>query len=154
MPSILLLCHANQFRSVVGEYALRARLEPSVWKVESAGLWASEGQPAVRGLAEWSGLPGIASHRSRRVCAELLDLADLIVVMERGQKEALSLEFPRCAGRVHLLSEMSAPVAYDIPDPALGGEDPKKLVAEIISLVEKGLARIVELAESNVQKRA
>ncbi|MCG2786226.1 MAG: hypothetical protein L6461_14095 [Anaerolineae bacterium] len=154
MPNILLLCHANQFRSVVGEYALRARLDLSAWQIESAGLWASEGQPAVRGLAEWSGLAGIESHRSRRVCTELLDLADLIVVMERGQREALSLEFPHSAGRVHLLSEMSAPVAYDIPDPALSGENPKKLAAEIISLVEKGLVRIAALAEANAKKRA
>ena len=154
MPNILVLCHANQFRSVVGEYALRARLDPSAWRVESAGLWASEGQPAARGLAEWSGLAGIESHRSRRVCAELLENADLIVVMERGQREALSLEFPRSAGRIVLLSELSARVAYDIPDPALGGEDPKKLIAEILSLVEKGLARIVELAEANAKKRA
>jgi protein-tyrosine phosphatase len=146
MPSILVLCHANQFRSVLTEYALRARLDSRAWKVESAGVWAAEGLPAARGLAEWSGLPEMAAHRSRAVDAAMLQAADLVLVMERGQKEALSQEFPGAAGRIHLLSEMSARVAYDIPDPALGGENPQKLVAEILSLVEKGLPRIIELA--------
>jgi protein-tyrosine phosphatase len=146
MPTILILCHANQFRSVLTEFALRARLNPDEWQVSSAGVWATEGLPAARGLAEWSGLPEMAAHRSRAVDVAMLEAADLVLVMERGQKEALSHEFPEVAGRVYLLSEMSARVAFDIPDPALGGENPKKLIAEILSLVEKGLPRIIELA--------
>ena len=154
MPSLLVLCHANQFRSVVTEYALRARLDMSAWQVASAGVWAEPGLPAVRGLAEWSGLADIAGHRSRALEASLLEAADLILVMERGQKEALALEFPSAAGRVYLLSEMSARIAYDIPDPALGRENPQRLITEIIGLVEKGLPRIVALAEANAGKRA
>lgn len=154
MPSLLVLCHANQFRSVVTEYALRARLDMSAWQVASAGVWAEPGLPAVRGLAEWSGLVDIAGHRSRALDASLLEAADLILVMERGQKEALALEFPSAAARVYLLSEMSARIAYDIPDPALGRENPQRLITEIIGLVEKGLPRIVALAEANAGKRA
>jgi protein-tyrosine phosphatase len=151
MPNILVLCHANQFRSVVSEYALRDRLDPSTWTVASAGLWAEAGRPAARGLAEWSGLPEIVHHRSRPVSAELLAAADLVLVMERSQKEALALEFPNSAGRIYLLSELSSRLAYDIPDPALGGENPKKLIQEIIGLVEKGLPRLIELAQANAQ---
>ena len=154
MPKLLVLCHANQFRSVVTEYALRARLDLSAWQVASAGVWAESGLPAVRGLAEWSGLPAIIEHRSRALEASLLEDADLILVMERGQKEALTLEFPSAAGRVYLLSEMSARIAYDIPDPALGRENPQRLIAEIIGLVEKGLPRIVELAQANAAERS
>jgi protein-tyrosine-phosphatase len=153
MPSILILCHANQFRSPLTEYALRAKLSPAEWRVGSAGVWAQDGLPAVRGLAEWSGLAELAGHRSRAVNFTMLEAADLVLVMERGQREALSVEFPQVAGRLHLLSEMSAPVAYDIPDPAMGGENPKKLIAEILSLVEKGLPRIVALAEANAKTR-
>jgi protein-tyrosine-phosphatase len=149
MPNILVLCHANQFRSVVTEYALRARLDPEVWTVSSAGVWAEDGLPAARGLVEWSGLPQISEHRSRALKPEMLQSADLVLVMERGQKEALSLEFPAAAGRIFLLSEMSARLPYDIPDPALGGENPRRLIAEIITLVENGLPRIMELAEKN-----
>jgi hypothetical protein len=71
--------------------------------------------------------------------------------MERSQKEALALEFPNSAGRIYLLSELSSRLAYDIPDPALGGENPKKLIQEIIGLVEKGLPRLIELAQANAQ---
>ena len=153
MPSILVLCHANQFRSVVSEYALRARLDASTWTVGSAGMWAEAGLPAVRGLAAWSGLAEIESHRSRPVSADLLSTADLVLVMELSQREALSLEFPDSANRIYLLSEMSARMAYDIPDPALGGENPKKLIQELIGLVEKGLPKITALAEENARAR-
>jgi len=145
MPNILVLCQANQFRSVVTEYALRARLEPEVWTIASAGLWAEDGLPAVRGLGEWSGLLQISRHRSRVLKPEMLQSADLILVMERGQKEALSVEFPDAAAKIYLLSELSSPIPYDIPDPALGGENSKRLIEEIVSLVEKGLPRIIQL---------
>jgi len=151
MPNILVLCHANQFRSPLSEYALRASLDAAEWQVASAGVWAENGLPAVRGLPEWSGLPDMARHRSRALDFSMLEAADLILVMERGQREALQVEFPQTTGRIYLLSEMSAPVAYDIPDPALGGENPKKLIQEILGLVEKGLPRIVALAEANAR---
>jgi protein-tyrosine phosphatase len=149
MPNLLVLCHANQFRSVVTEYALRDRFDPSTWTVASAGLWAEAGRPAAHGLIDWSGLPEIVNHRSRPVSAQLLSSADLVLVMERSQKEALALEFPDSADRIYLLSELSARIPYDLPDPALGGENPKNLVREIISLVEKGQPRLVELARQN-----
>lgn len=149
MPAILVLCRANQFRSPLVEYALRSQLDSTLWQVSSAGMWAQEGFPATRRLEAWSGLPEIAAHRSRALKAEMLDRADLVLVMERGQREALALEFPDAAGRVFLLSEMSARLAYDIPDPALGDEDPQKLVDEILGLVASGLPRIIELAETN-----
>ena len=151
MPTILVLCHANQFRSVVTEYALRARLDPVSWIVNSAGVWAQDGLPAARGLAEWSEMPQISEHVSRALKPEMLASADLVLVMERGQQEALRLEFPQAAAKIFLLSELSSRLPYDIPDPALGGENPKRLIKEIIALVEKGLPRILEL--SNIQNR-
>ena len=99
MPSILVLCHANQFRSVLAEYALRRRLDSAEWKVSSAGVWAKDGLPAARGLAAWSEMPELEQHRSRALNFVMLQDADLILVMERGQKEALALEFPAAAGR-------------------------------------------------------
>ena len=47
----------------------------------------------------------IAGHASRLINAGLVRDADLIVVMEQGQKEALQAEFPENAHKVHLLSE-------------------------------------------------
>lgn len=153
MPNILVLCRANQFRSALAEYALRRQLASAEWRVTSAGVWAEDGLPAARGLAVWSEMPELEQHRSRALDLVILQESDLILVMEAGQKEAVLLEFPGAAGRVHLLSEMSQPLAYDLPDPALGGENPRQLAAEILMLVEKGLARIIQLAEANAASR-
>lgn len=157
MASILVLCNANQFRSPLAEYTLRRLLakDPHYagWQVSSAGVWATLGKPAVSGLAEWANLPGLASHRSRPLAATLVDQADLIIVMEKGQKEAVQLEFPQARERVLLLTELAGPVAYDIPDPAFSLEDPFKLIHEIIGLTEKGFAEIVSLAEAFAANR-
>jgi protein-tyrosine phosphatase len=153
MPNILVICRANQFRSVLTEHALRSHLSSPEWQIGSAGMWTEVGLPAARGLAEWSGLPEIRQHRSRTLDASLMQSADLILVMERGQREALAVEFPFAARRIYLLAEMSARLAYDIPDPALGGEEPQRLVREILGLVEKGLPRIIDLASQHAQER-
>jgi protein-tyrosine phosphatase len=153
MPAILVLCNANQFRSPLAAAALRRRLDAGEWEISSAGVWAQDGLPAARGLAEWSGLPELAGHRSRAVDSTMLAAADLILVMERGQEEALRIEFPAAAERVHLLSAMSARAPYDLPDPALGRENPQRLAAEILGLVEKGLPCIRELALEHARLR-
>jgi protein-tyrosine-phosphatase len=79
--------------------------------------------------------------------------ADLIIVMEKGQKEAVQLEFLPARERVFLLTELAGPVAYDIPDPAFSLEDPFKLIHEIIGLIEKGFTKIVSLAETFAANR-
>jgi protein-tyrosine-phosphatase len=88
------------------------------WEVISAGTWAIEGVPvaskALRVLQS-KGLD-ISDHRSQPVTRELIDRFDLILTMERNQKEALSVEFPHKAKRIYLLSEMIG-LVYDVPDP-------------------------------------
>ncbi len=149
MPNILVLCRANQFRSVVAEYALHSRLDSSLYHVSSAGIWAQDGLPAAPGLAEWSQMPEITQHRSIALSSSMILKCDLALVMERGQKEALQFEFPQARQRIYLLSEMSSRIPYDLPDPAQGNENPQKLIEEIKSLVERGIPRICELAQSN-----
>lgn len=150
MASILVLCNANQFRSPLAEHTLRKLLSANSnytgWQVSSAGVWATLGNPAVPGLAQKANLPSLSEHRSRPLAAPLVEQADLIIVMEKGQKESLQLEFPQARERVFLLSELAGPVAYDIPDPAFSSEDPSRLVDEIIGLVEKGFTKIVSIA--------
>jgi protein-tyrosine-phosphatase len=88
------------------------------WEVISAGTWAIEGVPvaskALRVLQS-KGLD-ISDHRSQPVTRELIDRFDLILTMERNQKEALSVEFPHKAKRIYLISEMIG-LVYDVPDP-------------------------------------
>ena len=86
--------------------------------IESAGTWAVERAPASQGsqlaLAEL-GLD-LRDHFSRRVNREMLRSFDLILTMEKGQKEALKVEFPEVSGRVYLLSEIVGK-SHDIRDP-------------------------------------
>ena len=91
------------------------------WRVESAGTWAREGELAIdsaREVLQRKGLD-IRNHRSRSVNRDLLAKFNLILTMEKNQKEALQVEFPEFANRIYLLSEMVGG-NNDIPDP-IGG---------------------------------
>ena len=112
MPVVLFICTANRFRSPIAEACFRQELVTrqldAGCQVSSAGTWTTDGMPATQSAisgARYLGL-NIAGHRSRIVNAELMGEADLIIVMEQGQKEALQAEFPRNAHKVHLLSEV------------------------------------------------
>ena len=150
MPTVLFVCTANRSRSPVAAACLRKELASrgvgEDWWVISAGTWTTDGLPPVEVAilgAKRLGLD-ISGHASRVVTAERMQDADLVIVMERGQKEALENEFPQAAGKVHLLSEVARGSSYDIPDPLLSvlegdGYD------EIDELVHAGFDRICAL---------
>ena len=121
----------------------------SDWRVESSGTWAINGEPAAintQKVLEARGID-IRSHRSRLITRELMRQFNLILTMERGHKEALSIEFPDLAGRVHLLSEMVGDV-YDINDP-IGGPlvDFQDTAKEIDQIFSDGFEKIEALSE-------
>ncbi len=152
MPSILVVCSANMCRSPMAEALLTQiiskRPDAGSWKISSAGTWA-RGNSSPTYLAQYvmtsMGLD-ISDHLSRSAKEALKEPADLILTMESGQKEALTLEFPHLVGRIYMLSEMVGTIR-DIPDP-VGGEleDYQETVKLLQSLLEGGLERIVELA--------
>jgi protein-tyrosine phosphatase len=118
------------------------------WRIESAGTWTVQGQPAAgysqlvlreRGI-------DIHEHRSRPVTRELLAQFNLILAMESGHKEALRVEFPEFADRVYLLSEMIG-AGYSIPDP-MGGllEGFEETAAEFEHIFDLGFENILRYA--------
>jgi protein-tyrosine phosphatase len=132
----------------VGLMRLQVGAELAEWRIESAGTWAPEGQPAAaltqlvllkRGVK-------LDGHHSRQVDPDLLQDFNLILVMERGHKEALRLEFPSVASRVYLLSEMEGG-KYEIRDP-IGGVlvDFEDTAREIAMILENGYENIRRLA--------
>jgi len=152
MPSILIVCTANQCRSPVGEALLQRTLTAEYptqsWQVQSAGTWATNGRPAhaeMRAAAAEAGLD-LNDHRARNVDNVELASYDLILTMEQSHKEALQIEFPAVRGRVYLLSEMLG-ITYDVPDP-IGGprDDYRATVSELDRLLKLCLPRIVQLA--------
>ena len=88
----------------------------------------------------------VSDHRSVRVSGKLLANYDLIIVMQAGQKEALLSEFPQFKEHIYLLSNVVERRNYDIPD-ALGSEqEMAEVVAELNSLIERGVSSICVLA--------
>ena len=66
--------------------------------------------------------------------------------MEQGQKEALQMEYPDMANRIHLLPEM-IDMHYDVADPIGKSMDHfRETVQEIDGLVYHGLRRIAQLS--------
>ena len=152
MPSILFVCTANRFRSPLAAAMLRGRMEEldiaDSWSISSAGTWATDGEPVMPGITVAAQRLNIdvSDHRSVRVSGKLLSNYDLIIVMEAGHKEALLSEFPHLQEHIYLLSEVVERRNYDIPD-ALGSEQEMvEVIAELNSLIARGVNSICVLA--------
>jgi protein-tyrosine-phosphatase len=120
--NVLFVCTGNTCRSPLAALALRAELgaDGSAVSIQSAGTAATAGQPASEGsrrVAEAVGLD-LSKHRSRPVTREMLQQADLVLVMSPSHRTAvLSLGTP--GEKVHVVSEWPAP-----GDPGLPVFDP------------------------------
>ncbi len=97
MKSILFVCTGNIFRSVVAEYAVKARIEPDLRSmIGSAGIDAQPQplHPLIRGRLCEKGIDP-SPHRQRKVTRELLDRADLVVAMGIDHRDVLRRSFGR-----------------------------------------------------------
>lgn len=112
--SILVVCIGNTCRSPMAQGLLRQALPGCT--VSSAGLAPLEGAAAdphtVRLLAE-DGLD-LAGHRARTVDGDMINGADLVLVMDTEQREALERQYPHARGKVYRLCEF---MHADVPDP-------------------------------------
>jgi protein-tyrosine phosphatase len=154
--SVLFVCTANRFRSPIAEAEfrkiLRERGIENNWIVGSAGNWTQNGLPPIYSdnwMQTHLGLD-LAMHTSRSVNHDLITKYQLVLVMEKNQKEALQVEFPEIRNKVFRLTEMCDGLIYDIPDPVGQSEEECLHVAwEIIHLVEKGFDSISLRASIN-----
>lgn len=139
----------------MAEALLRRKLEEEGldddWQVESAGTWASPGQPA----AEFSHIAmqemgiDIRQHRSKEVSEAYLKNFDLILTMEKNHKEALQVEFPQLSDRIYMLSEMVGTMR-DVDDPFGSSLSDYRVTAqEIERYIQQGFERILDLADKN-----
>lgn len=56
----------------------------------------------------------ISRHRARVLTQELLEKADLVLTMEKGQSESIRYRFPDYRGKIMRIGEFGD---YDVPDP-------------------------------------
>lgn len=151
MHSVLFVCTANICRSPMAEGLLRARLGDAApdWRIDSAGTWAMDGEGAAPRAIKVLKTRGIdlSEHRSRIVNPAILSRANLVLVMEKGHKEALQVEFPRYASKIYLLSEMVGEI-HEIKDPiGRSTADFEKTAHELEDILERGLGVIAQLSE-------
>lgn len=153
MPSILMVCTANLFRSPIAAALLEREIDlqdnAADWIVRSAGTWTNNGAPVppiTLQVGKSLNIHGLQSHRTRQVDEQLLAESDLIIVMESNHKEAIQSEFADTKGRIFVLPEIVVQKSYDIPDPTLPGVDAESVANELNQLITTGTRSILEKA--------
>lgn len=115
---ISVICTGNICRSPVAA-AMLAKALPGR-QVTSAGLGALVGhgvEPTALALAEADGLD-VADHVARQVSQEMLQAADLILVMSEGQRRAVGEQVPAALGKTMLVGKwLDGGHGREIPDP-------------------------------------
>ena len=126
MKNILVVCTGNVCRSPMATALFRKEiaergLAEEVF-VDSAGTYAMVGHPASEGSVNAMAQRGldISDHRAKQLTADLVEKADLIVVMEERHRRSIFVTWPRAIVKTLLLSELSGDHA-EIDDP-YGGE--------------------------------
>ena len=128
MKSILFVCTGNIFRSMTAEYVLKAALgAKSAYTVSSAGTEAKPQEMVhyVRARLHQRGLDP-AKHQQRRVTAEMLNEADLVVAMGLDHRAYLKDQFDReawlfnqvCFGKEEPVLDIWEALPNLPPDPA------------------------------------
>jgi protein-tyrosine-phosphatase len=156
MVSLLFVCTANVCRSPLAEYIMKQMIAEKEnpeetpedsWRVESAGTWGVNGSDMADGVKQVLGEMGIkpGKHIARTVNEEILNGFDLVLTMERGQKEAIKIEFPSSAENVYMISEMIGK-RFDIRDPMGGTIDEfRKTAGTIKMILDQGFDKISQL---------
>ena len=104
-------------------------------EVSSAGLNAMQNKPAhpvAQTLMTQTGLD-LSDHQGRQITQEIVDEADLILVMTRNQKNELESKFPQAKGKVFRLGHHEG---FDVIDPY---KRPDAIFDQSLAQIQAGL---------------
>jgi protein-tyrosine-phosphatase len=121
--TIVCVCHGNIIRSPMAAALLRKSFgDVTPFSVTSAGLFAKLGKPADPRARAASRAFGISldQHGAQPLTAELVDQADLILIMDFENEAVLLSRFPQARAKTFFLGAFDSqrrPVSAEIPDP-------------------------------------
>jgi protein-tyrosine phosphatase len=134
---VLVVCHGNICRSPFAGLILRRLLTPQGIRVESAGF-IGPGRPAPPEAIEAAGARGVdlGEHRSRVLTPDIVEAADLVVVMDANQAREIRQRFGRARADVILLGDFDPdPIATrQILDPVY---QPVSVFSEVYARIER-----------------
>jgi protein-tyrosine-phosphatase len=144
---VLFVCTGNSCRSVMAQGLLQQMLEQAGLasvQVESAGVFAIDGMSATRETQRVLQTIGVdcAAHRARGVTPQLVEEADLVLVMEQFQLEEVLRRVPSAKDKVHLLKAYGAAPAQAAENPSI--PDP---IGKPLEVYEVCFAEIKEAVE-------
>lgn len=138
MNTILVVCEGNICRSPMAQGLLGARLP--AWRVRSAGLNALVGAPADEiaiALMRERGID-IGAHRATQITRRMCLESEMVLVMDRGQRQRLEDLYPEACGRVFRLGEVPD---KDVPDPY---RQPENAFRQSLTIIDEAVARWVQ----------
>jgi protein-tyrosine-phosphatase len=153
---ILFVCTGNSCRSPMAEGILKHLLREQGIKdilVESAGTHSPQGMPPTQNTILVTTERGIdiMSHRARMLTSEMIEDADLILVMEKSHTIFIRNHFPRGKHKTHLLKTFSSEdYEEDVYDP-IGGDLNiyRSCVEELDKEIRRVFPEIIHRADQN-----
>ena len=140
---ILVVCTGNLCRSPFAEHLLRRRLGEAGLldiAVASAGIGAMPGAPCpgnvLEAAREWE--LDLSGHRARQISAEDVEMADLILTMERYHYHAVRAAFAVPGDKLHPLAQFDdGEGPEDVEDPmGLPLDETREIFARIALCVD------------------
>lgn len=141
---LLVVCTANQCRSVIAESIFRHSLASTpwlAWEVDSAGTRALEDRP-IHPLAHdvliAAGVP-VGELRSCSLSKELIGRADVVLTAERSHRSEVVALLPDALHRTFTLRQFARLLLAGVPtepDPPCG-----RSVAELVDLAQRARSR-------------